>query len=84
MHTLYKKKHRLEKYAFLYTVKVMIMSRYRYRPVTVLGPTLPTVTVFGPTLPNVTQHDINVTDRYCPLPIVIKFYRYLRYKRYRS
>ena len=44
------------------------MSRYRYRPVTVLGPTLPTVTVFGPTLPNVTQRDINVTDRYRPLP----------------
>ena len=61
----------------------MIMSRYRYRPVTVLGPTLPTVTVFGPTLPNVTQRDINVTDRYLPLPIVTEFYRYLRYKRYR-
>ena len=44
------------------------MSRYRYRPVTVLGPTLPTVTVFGPTLPNVTQRDINVTDRYRSLP----------------
>ena len=42
----------------------MIMSRYRYRPVTVFDPTLPTVTVFGPTLPNVTQRDINVTDRY--------------------
>jgi hypothetical protein len=42
----------------------MIMSRYRYRLVTVLGPTLPTVTVFGPTLPNVTQRDIKVTDRY--------------------
>jgi hypothetical protein len=36
----------------------MIMSRYRYRP----------VTVFGPTLPNITQRDINVTDRYRPLP----------------
>ena len=64
-----------------YTVKVMIMSRYRYRPVTVplphrdrpvtvLGPTLPTVTVFGPTLPNVTQRDINVTDRYRILPLL--------------
>jgi hypothetical protein len=44
------------------------MSRYRYCPVTVLGPTLPTVTVFGPTLPNFIQRDINVTDRYRPLP----------------
>ena len=52
----------------------MIMPRYRYRP----------VTVFGPTLPNVTQRDINVTDRYLQLPIVAEFYRYLRYKRYRS
>ena len=26
------------------------------------------VTVFGPTLPNVMQRDINVTDRYWPLP----------------
>ena len=40
----------------------MFMSRYH--PVTVLGPTLPTVTVYGPRLPNVTQRDINVTDRY--------------------
>ena len=64
-----------------YTVKVMIMSRYRYRPVTVFGPTLPTVTVFEPKLLNVTQRDINVTDRYWPLPI--EFYRYLRYKRYK-
>ena len=54
------------------------------RPVTVLGPTLPTVTVFGPKSHNVTQRDINVTDRYWPLPIVTEFYRYLRYKRYRS
>ena len=46
----------------------MIMSRYRDHPVTVLGPTLPTVTVLWPTLPNVTQRDINVTDRYSPLP----------------
>ena len=45
------------------TVKVMIMSRYHYRPVTVLGPTLPTVTVFGPTLPT-------VTDRYRILPLL--------------
>jgi hypothetical protein len=52
------------------TVKVMIMSRYRYRPVTVLGPTLPTVTVFGPTLPIVTQRDINVTNRYRILPLL--------------
>ncbi len=47
------------------------MSRYRYRPVTVLGPMLPTVTVFGPTLLNVTQRYRplqTVTDRYRPLP----------------
>jgi hypothetical protein len=44
------------------------MSHYRYRPVTVLGPTLPTVTVFRPTLPNVTQRYTNVTDGYRPLP----------------
>ena len=62
----------------------MIMSRYRYRPVAALGPTLPTVTIFGPTLPNVTQRDINVTDRHWPLPIVTEFYRYLRYERYWS
>ena len=49
----------------------MIMSRYRYRPITVLGPTLPTVTVFRPTLPNVTQRDINVTDRYQILPLLV-------------
>ena len=61
----------------------MIMSRYRYRPVTVLGPTLPTVTVFGPTLPNVTQRYTNVTDRYRPLLAVTEFYCYLRYKRYK-
>ena len=36
----------------------MNLSRYRYRPVTVLGPTLSTVTVFGPTLFNVTYRDI--------------------------
>jgi hypothetical protein len=71
----------------------MIMSRYRYRPVTVpllsrdrpvtvLGPTLPTVTVLGPTLPNVTQRYTNVTDRFRPLLTVTEFYRYLRYKRY--
>ena len=71
------------KYAFWITVEVMIMSRYRYRPVTVLGPTLPTVTVFGPTLPNVTQRYTNVTDRYRPLLTVTEFYRYLRYKRYK-
>ena len=44
------------------------MSRYRYRPVTVLGPTLPTVTVFGPTLLNVTSTLPTVTDRYRSLP----------------
>ena len=55
----------------------MIMSRYRYRPVTVLGPTLPTVTVFGPTLPNVTQRYTNVTDRYWPLLTVTDRYRIL-------
>ena len=60
-----------------YTVKVMIMSRYRYRPVTVLSPTLPTVPVFGPTLPNVTQRYTNVTDRYRPLPTVTDRYRIL-------
>jgi hypothetical protein len=42
----------------VYTVKVMIMSRYH----------------FGP----------NVTDRYIPLLTVTEFYRYLRYKRYRT
>ena len=52
-----------------YTVKVMIMSRYH--PVTVFGPTLPTVTVFGPTLPNVNQ-------RYRPLLTVTNRYRILR------
>ena len=49
----------------------------RDRPVTVLGPTLPTVTVFGPTLPNVTQRYTNVTDRYRPLPTVTDRYRIL-------
>ena len=62
------------------TVEVMIMSRYRYRPVTVLGPTLPTVTVFGPTLPKVTQRYTNVTDRYRPLLTVTEFYPYKRYR----
>ena len=52
---------------FLVKVKVMIISRYRCRP----------VTVFEPTLPNVTQRDINGTDRYWPLPIVTEVYRYL-------
>ncbi len=52
------------KVTILYTVEVMNMSRYRYRPVTGLGPTLPTVTVFGPTLPNVTPTLPTVTDRY--------------------
>ena len=42
----------------------MIMSRYRYRPVTVLGPTLPTGTVFGATLRNVTSTLPTVTGRY--------------------
>ena len=46
------------------------MSRYRYRPVTVLGPTLPTVTVFGLTLPNVTPTLPTVTDRYRILPLL--------------
>ena len=46
------------------------MSRYRYRPVTVLGPTLRTVTVFGPTLPNVTHRDGPLHERYPPLPNV--------------
>ena len=45
------------------TVKVMIMSRYRYR-------FWVSVTVFGPTLPNVTQRDTNVTDRYRILPLL--------------
>ena len=55
----------------------------RYHPVTVLGPTLPTVNVFGPTLLNVTERYTNVTDRYRPLLTVTEFYRYLRYKRYK-
>ena len=48
----------------------MIKSRYRYRPVTVLGPKLPAVTVLGPTLRNVTYREINVTDRYQALPYI--------------
>jgi hypothetical protein len=62
----------------------MNIFRYRYRPVTVLGPTLPTVTVFGPTLPNVTQRYTNVTQRYPTLlnvtptlPTVTSRYRIL-------
>jgi hypothetical protein len=43
----------------------MILSRYRYRPVTVFGPPLPTVTVFRPTLP---YRYLTVTRRYSPLP----------------
>ena len=49
----------------------------RYRPVTVLGPTLRTVTVFGPTLPNVTHRDGPLHERYPPLPIVTHRYRSL-------
>ena len=48
----------------------MILSRNRYRPFTVLGPTLPTVNV---TQRNVTYRVINVSDRYQALhalPIV--------------
>ncbi len=41
----------------------MNMSRYRYRPVTVLGPTLPNVAVFGPTLLNVTHRDGPLHER---------------------
>ena len=47
-----------------FTIKVMILCRYRFRPVTVLCPMLPTVTVYGPTLRNATYRDINVTERY--------------------
>jgi hypothetical protein len=55
----------------------MMLSRYRSRPVTVLGHTLSTVTVFGPSLSNVTQRNANFAD-------VTDRYRYLRYKRRRS
>ena len=48
----------------------MILSRYRYRPVTVFGSPLPTVADFGPTLPKVAL-------RYGPSPNVTE-----RYKRY--
>ena len=70
---IFRNKHQItsQNNIFSFTVEVMIMSRYRYRPVTVFGSPLPTVTVFGPTLPNVTQRDINVTDRYRSLPFTV-------------
>ena len=37
----------------------MILSGNRYRPVTVLCPTLPTATVLEPKLANFTQRDIS-------------------------
>ena len=42
------------KYIDLNTEKIMILSRYRYRPVTAFGLPLRKVTVFGPFLPMVT------------------------------
>ncbi len=57
------------------TVKVMIMSRYRFGPY---------VTDRYRFRANVTQRDINVTDRYWLLLAVTEFYCYFRYKRYRS
>jgi len=43
------------------TVKIMILKRYRDRPVTVFGPPLLTVTVFWPTLQTVTGRYHTVT-----------------------
>ena len=46
----YFKQNKILLFKTLYTVKVMILSRYRYRPVIVFRSLLLTVTVFGPTL----------------------------------
>jgi hypothetical protein len=45
----------------LTTVIIMVLSRLRYRLVTVFGPPLENVTVFGPTLRTVTQALQSVT-----------------------
>ena len=52
----------------MYTVKILILKRYRYRPVTVFGPPLLTVTVFWPTLQTVTDRYHTVTIPFGTVP----------------
>ncbi len=80
------------------SVKVMIMSRYRFRPYVTeryrfranVTQRYATIHQRYPTLPNVTQRYTNVTDRYRPLLTVTDRYRplltvteFYRYLRYK-
>ena len=61
------------------TFKILMSLRLRYRPVTVFGPSIPTVTVFRPKVHTVTS-PLPTVLRYLtvtlPLPTVTHRYRY--------